>query len=249
MAHLPSPGCRFSVNSQEPPPVVPGTAGSLRFMDNMYTGHNPENSTLPLHVDPAGDATPPPQARRGRMIRWAAGLGAAAVLIGGGAALAGGLGGQAPAADLQLAATTHTTATMAARHRGDAIGEVRHCLMVARELRRSGHDLRARWVFRGCMLMILRDFRGEHGTATFPTKAGSVTVAWERGDVTTAPGSGTTFAVRAADGTTQAWNLVTKSTVLQAGMGKSVITAGDRLFVIGPVVGRADDARLVLIAR
>jgi len=63
--------------------------------------------------------------------------------------------------------------------------------------------------------------------------------------------SGTSFTVKAADGTTLTWNLITKTKLLQAGHKAKgvVLTAGEHVFVIGPVVGGADDARLVLIRK
>ena len=172
---------------------------------------------------------------RGRLI---AGGVAAAVLVGGAAfgavtmlsstpaAAAGGPTGQAAVLNdaITTAATPATTAsggTAAA-----ATTQTRHVRDALARLRRLG---------------------GIDGQFTFETKTGPKTLAFERGTIQSV--SGSDVVVRAKDGTTWSWTLVGDSVVRQDGSKStsSALSAGQLVFVGGPVVRGTHDARLIVI--
>ena len=87
-------------------------------------------------------------------------------------------------------------------------------------------------------------------TASSPSgpRSGVRTIAYERGTVQSA--SGSSVVVRAADGTTETWNLTSKTVVRQNHGSKttsSALSAGQQVFVAGPVVSGAHDIRLAVI--
>jgi hypothetical protein len=141
------------------------------------------------------------------------------------------------------------TAALAGRH----FHALRRCLASARRLLASGHRRAARARLRMCIrhfprLRLL--LHAEHGQITFRTRDGKTrTIAFERGVVQSV--SGRTFVVKAADGTTFTWHLVHRSIIVRAWhrVGPGKLAAGQHVFVAGPVIGGADDARLVLIRR
>jgi hypothetical protein len=208
--------------------------------------------------------------RRGSALRWVAGLGVVAVLIGGGVALADS-GGPAQPAPTDLAATgpaagqagaLNTVLSSAGSPASAAMVAVASpgtttppaaghpCASAAATLKGAGRSRLARQVRRGCRGRLARLrwlLRGIHGQVTFRTKSGDETLAFERGTVTAVTGSAVT--VRASDGTTETWHLVS-STVVRQG-GKKVTAAsladGQTVFAGGPVVSGADNARLIVI--
>jgi hypothetical protein len=93
----------------------------------------------------------------------------------------------------------------------------------------------------------LRRLGGIDGQFTFETKAGPKTLAFERGTVASV--SGGDVVIRAKDGTTWSWTLVSDSVVRENGAktATGALSAGDLVFVGGPVVSGAHDARLVVI--
>ena len=166
-------------------------------------------------------------ARTNRTIRWMAGLATAAVLVGGGVALGANLtaSGQSQAS-LRLVssqAISNNAFTGVGQHH---VGRLRFL----RRLLRSG---------------------AEHGQITFKTKKGTRTVAFERGLVQST--TACSVVVKAADGTTWTWNLTGKTVVVRGKnravtrVSASALTAGQRVFVVGAVVGGADNARLIII--
>ncbi|HET9894732.1 MAG TPA: hypothetical protein VFQ44_07335 [Streptosporangiaceae bacterium] len=91
-------------------------------------------------------------------------------------------------------------------------------------------------------------FRTAKGTKiTFRTAKGTRTVAFLRGVVQRA--SSGSFAVKDTNGGTSTWNLRTKTAIVRARkrVGVSALAAGQRVFVVGLVVGGADEARLIVI--
>ena len=72
-------------------------------------------------------------------------------------------------------------------------------------------------------------------------------MAFERGIVQSA--SGGTIVVHAADGTTWTWDLVSSTVVRESGQKTttSALTTGEPVWVGGPVVSGARDARLIVI--
>ena len=93
----------------------------------------------------------------------------------------------------------------------------------------------------------LRRLGGIDGQFTFETKAGPKTLAFERGTIQSV--SGQDVVVRAKDGTTWSWTLVSDSVVRQDGTKttSSALSAGELVFVGGPVVSGTHDARLIVI--
>lgn len=221
----------------------------------------------------------PGSGRHSRMTRWVAGLGLAALVVGGGSVLgyqlaAGGSAstvgtaftsngspaGGSPAAALTAvlgspASTSATAFTGRAANASPAgaVAALRRCAKAARHLRAIGHRKAARALWRSCVQRFLRHvqarLRGLHGTITVKTKHGVRTIAFERGVIQS--DSGTAIVVKAADGTTFTWDLISKTAVFRAGHRSTAkaLATGERVFVVGPVRGGADDARLILIRR
>lgn len=86
-----------------------------------------------------------------------------------------------------------------------------------------------------------------YGQFTFRTAASIRTIAYERGTVVSDDGSA--VVVRAADGTTETWQLVSDTVVRRDGSttGPGALAAGQRVFVAGPVVSGVHDVRLAVI--
>jgi hypothetical protein len=93
----------------------------------------------------------------------------------------------------------------------------------------------------------LRRLGGIDGQFTFETKTGPKTLAFERGTIQSV--SGQDVVVRAKDGTTWNWTLVGDSVVRQDGSKttSSALSAGQLVFVGGPVVRGTHDARLIVV--
>ncbi len=109
-------------------------------------------------------------------------------------------------------------------------GVVAHC-----------HGLRRR-LFRFVLL------RGIDGQFSFRTKQGTIrTLAFERGVIQSV--SSSAIVVRAADGTTWTWDLVSSTVVRQAGQKTtdSALTSGAPVWIGGPVNSGVKDARLIVV--
>jgi hypothetical protein len=154
-----------------------------------------------------------------------------------GAALAGGAG--APAAG--AAAKGHPCARA-----GHASRAARRAGM-SRLSRRIGmgaaHCRRARRRVFAFFLL-----RGVDGQFTIQTKKGIKTLAYERGVITSAT-AGKSITVKASDGTTWTWDLVSTTVVRdrQGKVGQSALTSGTPVWVGGPVVQGTKDARLIVV--
>ncbi len=103
---------------------------------------------------------------------------------------------------------------------------------------------------RGIRRRVLRLFllRGVDGQFTVRTLQGTLrTLAFQRGVVESA--SSSALVVRAADGTTWTWDLVRNTVVREQGekTSASSLATGDPVWVGGPVVSGAKDARLIVI--
>jgi hypothetical protein len=96
-------------------------------------------------------------------------------------------------------------------------------------------------------LVRLRRLGGIDGQFTFETKNGPKTLAFERGTIQSVAGQD--VVVKAKDGTTWNWTLVSDSIVRQDGTKttSSALSAGELVFVGGPVVSGSHDARLIVI--
>ncbi len=130
-------------------------------------------------------------------------------------------------------------------------------LKAARAARKAGHPAVARAAraaagprCRGLRHRVVRValLRGIDGQFTFRGKGGTVrTLAFERGIVQSV--SGSDVVVRAADGTTWTWDLVSNTVVRENGSrtSQSALATGEPVWVGGPVLSGVKDARLVVI--
>jgi hypothetical protein len=172
---------------------------------------------------------------RGRMI---AGGVAAAVLVGGAAfgavtmlssspaATASGPTGQAAVLNDALTTASAPGTTASGGTAASTATQTRHVRDALARLRRLG---------------------GIDGQFTFETKTGPKTLAFERGTIQSVAGQD--VVVKAKDGTTWNWTLVSDSIVRQDGTKttSSALSAGELVFVGGPVVSGSHDARLIVI--
>ncbi len=190
---------------------------------------------------PAGGYGSPPadpsstRSRKKRLFRWGAGVTLAGFLVGGGIALAavsGGFGGGTPAASSASYASGASSAQAA---------ELNSALSTAASSA-STPPARVRWA-----LGRLRRLGGVHGEFTFHNKTGFHTLAFERGTVQSV--SGSDVVIKAADGTTWTWQIVSDTVVRKNGAKTttSALSAGETVFAGGPVVSGAKDARLIVI--
>jgi hypothetical protein len=137
---------------------------------------------------------------------------------------------------------------------------VRRCAQLARTARaarRTGHprlSVAARAAPARCRFLrrrIVRFFllRGVDGQFSFTAADGTVrTLAYVRG-VIESVSNGTSVVVKAADGSSWAWQLVS-TTVVRDSSGKisqSTLAVGEPVWVGGPVVSGAKDARLIFV--
>ena len=130
-------------------------------------------------------------------------------------------------------------------------------LKAARAAREAGHPAVARAAraaargrCRGLRHRIARValLRGIDGQFTFRGQGGTIrTLAFERGVVQSL--SGSDIVVRAADGTTWTWDLVSNTVVRENGSktSQSALAVGEPVWVGGPVLSGVKDARLVVI--
>jgi hypothetical protein len=90
--------------------------------------------------------------------------------------------------------------------------------------------------------------RGVDGQFTIQTKKGIKTLAFERGVIQSVT-AGKSIAVKASDGTTWTWDLVSTTVVRdrQGKIGQSALTSGTPVWVGGPVVQGTKDARLIVV--
>jgi len=143
-------------------------------------------------------------------------------------------------------------------HLAAAVARIRQCFAYARQLRASGHLPAARATLRACLRGYLRLrialLGAIHGQVTVTRPSGTKTIAFERGVIKTT--STNSIVVVASDGTTWTWQFVRVgqggsggTAVVQARrrVGTSALAANQQVLVLGPVVGGADDARLIVI--
>jgi hypothetical protein len=241
-------------------------------MDNTYLP--PDDPQDPWATRPIGYAAPGPQAQAGgpapgrpgsRRMRWGVGIAAGALLLCGGAAAgvaltnassaAAGPTGQAAVLNSVLssasapASPAADSALTASPVPQTAVG-AGHCRHVIARLRAAGRPRAARGLRRACRRRLLRGraaLPGIHGQFTFEAKSGPRTLAYERGVIESV--SSAAVVVRAPDGTTWTWDLVSDTVVREHGrhVAKSTLTAGQHVFAGGPVSGGANDARLIVI--
>jgi hypothetical protein len=153
---------------------------------------------------------------------WGVGAAVFGLLAGGGITWAAVSGGGAPASSARAAAL-NAALTDAAGNRADS-------------------PARVRWA-----LGRLRHLGGVDGTATFHNKTGFHTLSFERGTIQSV--SGSDVVIKAADGTTWTWHVVSDTVVRKNGAKAttSALSAGETVFAGGPVVSGARDARVIII--
>ncbi|HUJ06915.1 MAG TPA: hypothetical protein VLX31_12480 [Streptosporangiaceae bacterium] len=174
-----------------------------------------------------------------------------------------GIGGTALTAMLGNPASVKSVSVAATGSGNDAAGQsavpaaasLRGCAAAARRLLVSGHRPAARGAWHACLRRYLRLrlwlrhllIGGLHGQFTITTVNGIKTFAFERGTIQSVAGS--SVVVRASDGTTWTWSLDTTTLITKSGQSvpASSLATGQQIFVAGPVVSGADDARRILI--
>jgi hypothetical protein len=174
------------------------------------------------------------RSRKKRWFRWGAGITLASFLTGGGIALA-------------VVATGSGVGTAAANsalsNSGNAqAAELNTELSAAASNSATASAPRVRWA-----LGRLRRLGGVDGQFTFHNKTGFHTVAFERGTIQSV--SGSDVVIKAADGTTWTWQIVSDTVVRKNGSKTttSALSAGETVFAGGPVATGAKDARLIVI--
>jgi hypothetical protein len=190
--------------------------------------------------DPAGLPDPyvpysPPRDRKSRILRWGIGVTLAGFLAGGGIALAvsggssaaasGGSGGSGPTGFTQVQGTALNSELNTASSTSSAVSLPR-----------------VRWA-----LARLRALGGVDGEFTYHNSTGFHTLAFQRGAIMSV--SGSQVVVGAPDGTTWTWLIVSNTVVRQNGAKTTTgaLSQGESVFVGGPVVNGAKDARLIVI--
>ncbi len=172
------------------------------------------------------------RSRKKRLFRWGAGVTLAGFLAGGGIALVAVSGGSwdgtaaassaSSAANLQAAELNSALSTAASSS--------------------TTPPARVRWA-----LGRLRRLGGVDGEFTFHNKTGFHTLAFERGTIQSV--SGSDVVIKAADGTTWTWQIVSDTVVRKNGAKTttSALSAGETVFAGGPVVSGAKDIRLIVV--
>ena len=152
----------------------------------------------------------------------------------------------APSAASSADAAALSSAAPVSANQGPVAGRCRRAVV---RLRAASHPRAARVVGRFCRnrLVRLRVLGGMHGQFTFKTKSGTRTLAFARGVLeSTSTGQ---LVVRSADSTTWTWNLVGNTVVRERGkvVTRTALADGQQVFIGGPVVSGANDARLIVI--
>jgi hypothetical protein len=201
---------------------------TLTVMSNMYgSPAGPAGGPGPARgPDPYAPYSPAP-GRRKRLIRWGVGITLAGFLAGGGIALALS-GGSNPAAAGSTASQVQGT-TLNSELNAASTSSAASLPRLRRALAR------------------LRALGGVDGEFTFHNSTGFHTLAFERGAIQSVNGS--TVVVRAPDGTIWSWQIVSDTVVRQSGhkTTTSALATGQTVFVGGPVINGAKDARLIVI--
>jgi hypothetical protein len=211
-------------------------------MNNMYGSpagptDGPGQAGLP---DPYPPDSPPPD-RRKRLLRWGTGITLAGFLAGGGIALALTGGSNPAAAGSTAPSTSGVSGASGAPGPAQAQGTTLNSELNLASSTSSAVP-RIRWA-----LARLRALGGVDGEFTFQNKTGFHTLAFERGTIQSV--SGSDVVVGAKDGTTWTWLIVSDTVVRQNGSKTttSALAAGQTVFVGGPVLNGAKDARLIVI--
>lgn len=170
------------------------------------------------------------------MIRWGAGITVAGFVAGGAFAAVAASAGGSPAPGMAAGAAP-AAAQSNLNAQASASNTELNTLLSAADASTRPHPGR---------LGRLREIGGYYGSLTFKTKAGVRTVAFERGTIQSVTGS--QVVVRAPDGTTMTWLFVSDTVVRDNGKTSTKALAdGQLVFVGGPVVSGARDARVIVV--
>jgi len=206
-------------------------------MNNMYgSPTGPAQGPRAAGLPDVNAQYPPPRDRRKRLLRWGAGITLAGFLAGGGIALAV-TGSSNPAV------TGSSNPAAAVSGLSQAQGTTLNSALNTASSHSASVPLpRIRWA-----LARLRALGGVDGEFTFHNSTGFHTLAFERGTIQSV--SGSDVVVRAPDGTTWTWLIVSDTVVRQNGSKTtaSALAQGDLVFVGGPVINGAKDIRLIVI--
>ncbi len=185
------------------------------------------SSSAPSSSAPARSA----QGRHKRLFRWGAGITLAGFLAGGGIAWAATSGTSSAGA----------TADTAANSQGAVLNSA---LSTAASTSSTVPAARVR-----SALARLHRVGGIDGEVTFHAKDGYRTLAFERGTISSV--SGSDVVIKAPDGTSWTWVVVSDTVVRQSGKktATSALSPGELVFAGGPVVNGDKDARLIVIRK
>jgi hypothetical protein len=234
----------------------------------------PTEQFWPMPSVPARPQEPPDASQhfardRRKALHWTVGVTVAAILAGGGiiagvamsgnAATAGSTGagpaGQAAMLNATLSSAdtpgAPAPAPTSAGTGNSSTAAATACAKAAASARAAGHPRAALALAGHCRSFRLRVARligGIDGQFTFQTKKGPRTLAYERGVIETVS-SGSNIVVRASDGTTWTWDLVSNTVVREKGAktAETSLAAGQAVWVGGPVNSGTKDARLIVI--
>jgi hypothetical protein len=176
------------------------------------------------------------------MLRWGTGVTLAGFLAGGGIALALS-GGSTPAASSTGTGSAGAgSAGSGSTGSGQVQGAALNTELSAASTSSAVSLPRVRWA-----LGRLRALGGVDGEFTFHNSTGYHTLVFERGTIQSV--SGSDVVVRAPDGTTWTWLIVSNTVVRQSGRKTttSALATGQTVFAGGPLVNGAKDARLIVI--
>lgn len=192
---------------------------------------------------PPGDPEPQPSpGRRRKLLRWTGGIAAAALLAAGGTLAGLKLTGSSAPSNTPVAVALNQALGSTA-----GAGRAGQCPQAAAGSQ-AGSQAGAGHCLRGHPLqLVMRLVRGMYGQVAYHGRAGTATLAFERGKVGSAGGG--QLEVRAPDGTTWTWDLAGNAVVWEHGMTAptGALSSGARVFVAGQVLGGSKDAQLVLI--
>jgi hypothetical protein len=201
-------------------------------MNNTYdtpSGHGPEDRTQPVGSADPDARFSPPRGRKKRLLTWAAVVTLAGFLAGGGIALAMTGGTTAAASSGSTASQTQGATLNSELETASSTSASVPLPRIRRALAR------------------LRVLGGVDGEFTFHNTTGFHTLAFERGVIQSV--SGNDVVVKAPDGTTWTWLIVSDTVVRQNGnkTTTSALAANQIVFAGGPVVNGAKDIRLIVI--
>jgi hypothetical protein len=173
---------------------------------------------------------------RGRLARWGIGITLAGFVAGGGFAAAMATDSAAPGASSLSTSSQNTSSQSTSSTVSN--GELNALLSASNPATPAA---------RIGPLERLRHLGGMYGSFTFRARNGiDYTVAFERGTIESVTGSD--VVVQAADGTSMTWLLVSDTLVHDHGkVSTSALADGQLIFVGGPVISGARDARLIVI--